>query len=168
MMSIRSALSVLSVLALLGLLGFLSACAPEPVPSSSASGGAAATTTAVRGISDVPMPSGADQVVDDSLVLGSLDRWTGRLVLETGLSPVSAFAFYRDRMPNYGWEPLASIQTDVSVLSFSRGERIATIQIESRSLLFGGSRVAITMAPRQGETYSGQRAGDSIEVTPFE
>jgi hypothetical protein len=165
MMSIRGALTVLAVLALLGALGLLSACAPEPVPSNSGQAGAAA---AVRGISDVPMPSGADQVVEDSLVLGNLDRWTGRLVLEIGLSPVDAFGFYRDRMPNYGWEPLASIQTDVSVLSFSRGERIATIQVERRSFLFGGSRVAITMAPRQGETYAQPRSDDSIEVQPFD
>ena len=114
------------------------------------------------------MPSGADQVVDESLVLGSLDRWTGRLVLDTSLTPVEAFGFYRDHMPNYGWAPLASIQSDVSVLSFSRAERIATIQIEGRTFSFGGSRVSITMAPRQDESQTQRRRDDSIEVTPFD
>jgi hypothetical protein len=161
MSSIRSKLSAALLLAVaaLGVVG----CAPEPVPSSS--GGTQAAS--VRGISDVPMPSGANQVVDESLVLGSLDRWTGRLVLTTSLAPVDAFAFYRDRMPNMGWETLASIQSDVSVLSFARGERIATIQIESRTFSFGGSRVSITMAPRQGEAAPARQTDQGVEVTPI-
>lgn len=163
MASIRITSIELAALLALGALG-LAACAPEPV---GAKAGGTQQATA-RGISDIPMPSGADQEVDESLVLGSLDRWTGRLVLTSGLSPADAFAFYRDRMPNFGWEPLASIQSDVSVLSFARAERVATIQIERRDFLFGGSRIAITMAPRQGEGAASRRSDESVDVTPLE
>lgn len=162
MASIRGTLSALALLLALGALG-LAACAPEPVGAKPA-----AQQATARGISDVPMPSGADQVVDESLVLGSLDRWTGRLVLSSSLSAADAFAFYRDRMPNFGWEPLASIQSDVSVLSFARAERVATIQIERRDFVFGGSRIAITMAPRQGEGTTSRRSNDGVDVTPLE
>lgn len=149
----------------------LAACsAPEPVgPQADGTGGPVST----RAISDVPIPSGADQDFDDSLVLGSLDRWTGRLVLKTGLEPIDAFAFYQDRMPGLGWEPLASIQSEVSVLSFARAERVATVQIEDRT--FGGSRVSITMAPRQknvarkpGRVEDVEPAGgQDVEVEPL-
>ncbi len=164
MVSIRGRLSALAVVLVLSGLG-LSACTqPEPVGPKAG----ATQQSAAQGISDVPMPSGADQVVDDSLVLGSLDRWTGRLVLNTGLSPEKAFAFYRDRMPNFGWETLASIQSEVSVLSFARADRIATIQIEGRTFSFGGSRVSITMAPRQDLATSTDRSNDGVDVTPIE
>ncbi len=163
MSSIRTSLTALAFLLALGSLG-LTGCAPEPVGAKPA----APQQATARGISDVPMPSGAEQDVEDSLVLGSLDRWTGQLVLSSSLSPANAFAFYRDRMPNFGWEPLASIQTDVSVLSFARAERVATIQIERRDFIFGGSRIAITMAPRQGESATSRPPNDGVEVTPLQ
>ena len=150
----------------------VAACsAPEPVAPQ---GEGAANTASARTIADVAIPSGADQDFDDSLVLGGADRWTGRLVLKTGLDPEDAFAFYQDRMPGLGWEPLASIQSEVSVLSFARAERVATVQIEDRT--FGGSRVSITMAPRQQAVAKrGRRAndvepaaGDEIEVRPLD
>jgi hypothetical protein len=40
-----------------------------------------------------------------------------------------------------------SVQAGVSVLTFTRGERAATIQIENNTLR--GSTVSITVAPRQ-------------------
>lgn len=50
-------------------------------------------------------------------------------------------------MPKFGWQPVMSVQSGVSILMFIRGERAATIQIERRTLR--GSTVSITVAPRQ-------------------
>lgn len=111
------------------------------------------------------MPSGADPDVDDSLVLGNLEAWTGRLVLTTSLSAEDSFDFYRDNMGSFDWEPITSVQSEISVLTFERADRIATIQIEERMLW--GSRVSITMSPRQsGSVQRGDRndGGGQLDV----
>ncbi len=98
-------------------------------------------------LTDVPIPPNASLDVERSLILGDLDRWTGRIILNVGQPATQTFALYQTQMPNFGWEPVMSVQAEVSVLSFTRGERAATVQIEDRTL--GGSTVAVTVAPRQ-------------------
>jgi hypothetical protein len=161
MPSIR-AVSTLS-LALALALGAARCSPPPPVGPAAAGGGGMAVA---RAVADVPVPSGADRVYADSLVLGGLDQWIGRLVLKTGLAPDEAFAYYRAEMPGLGWQPLASIQSEVSVLSFERAERVATVLIEGRT--FGGSLVSITMAPRQDGARRDRPAADrSVQVEPL-
>jgi hypothetical protein len=133
--------------------------APEPAGKNSEAGRKAA---AVRGISDIPMPKGADPVVDDSLVLGNLEAWTGRLVLTTSLSAEESFDFYRDHMGDFQWEPITTVQSEISVLTFERAERIATIQIEERT--FWGSRISITMSPRQSGRVRSEGGDGQFEV----
>ncbi|MBO6784748.1 MAG: hypothetical protein JJ899_15955 [Alphaproteobacteria bacterium] len=98
-------------------------------------------------LTDIPIPRNATLDVERSLILGDLDRWTGRVILNVGQSPTKVFALYQGEMASFGWEPIMSVQADVSVLSFTRGERAATVQIEDRTL--GGSTVSVTVAPRQ-------------------
>ncbi len=97
-------------------------------------------------IADIPIPAGSRLDVERSLILGVLDRWTGRVVLNIGLSVGKAFALYQQQMPTFGWQPIASAQAEVSFLTFTRGDRVATVQIERRTL--GGSTVTVTVAPR--------------------
>ena len=113
-------------------------------------------------LTDVPIPPDSSLDTDRSLILGDLDRWTGRIVLNVGLDATPTFALYQTQMPNFGWEPIMSVQADISVLSFSRGERAATVQIESRTL--GGSTTTITVAPRQSGGAPGGNA--PVQVTP--
>ena len=95
-------------------------------------------------ITDVPIPKGARLDVDQSLVLGGGDYWTGRLVISISDSASDAFARYLQEMPRFGWKHITSVQTDISILAFSRDRRVANIQIESRTL--GGSIVIIVMS----------------------
>lgn len=98
-------------------------------------------------LTDVPIPPNATLDVERSLILGDLDRWTGRIILDVGQAAPQTFALYQSQMSNFGWEPIMSVQAEVSVLSFTRGDRAATVQIEGRTL--GGSIVSVTVAPRQ-------------------
>lgn len=114
-------------------------------------------------LTDIPIPPDSSLDTDRSLILGDLDRWTGRIVLNVGLDATPTFALYQTQMPNFGWEPIMSVQADISVLSFTRGERAATVQIESRTL--GGSTTTITVAPRQ--SGGGALGGNApVQVTP--
>jgi hypothetical protein len=117
------------------------------------------TNAAFQPITDVPIPDGARLDSGRSLVLGGQDNWTGRLVFKVGESSADAFARYHQEMPRFGWRLITSVQAESSVLTFSQGERIATIQIEGRTL--SGATVAITMSPRHGG------GGNSAQVTPL-
>lgn len=107
-------------------------------------------------LTDIPIPPNASLDVERSLILGDLDRWTGRIILNVGQAATQTFALYQSQMTNFGWEPIMSVQAEVSVLSFTRGERAATVQIEGRTL--GGSTVSVTVAPRQSGPVPGANA----------
>lgn len=113
-------------------------------------------------LTDIPIPPDSSLDVDRSLILGDLDRWTGRIVLNVGLGATPTFALYQTQMPNFGWDPIMSVQAGISVLSFTRGERAATVQIESRTL--GGSITTITVAPRQSGTPAAN--GAPVQAIP--
>lgn len=107
-------------------------------------------------LTDIPIPPNATLVVERSLILGDLDRWTGRIILNVGQGAPQIFSLYQTEMSNFGWDPIMSVQAEVSVLSFTRGERAATVQIENRTL--GGSTVSVTVAPRQTGPVAGTAA----------
>lgn len=104
-------------------------------------------------LTDIPIPPGASLDVERSLILGDLDRWTGRVFLKVGQPPAKIFAIYQTEMANFGWQPILSVQAGTSVLAFTRSERAATVQIESQTL--GGSTVSVTVAPRQNGAVPG-------------
>ncbi|CAA7624409.1 hypothetical protein [Magnetospirillum sp. UT-4] len=97
-------------------------------------------------LTDIPIPSGATMDNDRSLVLGDRDRWTGRVVMKLWKSAPEATAFYQSQMPNFGWEPVMAVTSGISVMSYTRGDRAATVQVESGSMW--GAKVSVTVAPR--------------------
>lgn len=125
----------------------LAACSQSEAlqPTTSTSDSETARSFAL--LTDIPIPPGSDLDIEKSLVLGDLDRWTGRIFLDVDQSASRAFMLYQREMPNFGWQPVMSVQAGVSVLTFTRSERAATIQIENNTLR--GSTVSITVAPRQ-------------------
>jgi hypothetical protein len=139
----------------------LAACerGPELVASSAPPVAEGEASAAFQPITDVPIPEGARLDTERSLVLGGEDNWTGRLVFSVGESSADAFALYHQDMQRFGWRLITSVQAESSVLTFSQGERVATIQIEGRTL--SGATVAITMSPRHAD------GGSSVQVTPL-
>jgi hypothetical protein len=126
---------------------FLSACAQGAKLQSTLSADESAIEKSFSLLTDIPIPQNSTLDVERSLILGDLDRWTGRIILNVGQASTKTFALYQSQMTNFGWEPIMSVQAEVSILSFTRGERAATVQLENRTL--GGSTVTVTVAPRQ-------------------
>jgi hypothetical protein len=94
---------------------------------------------------DIPIPAGSAMVLDESLIFGRDDKWTGRLVIETEVSASAAYEYFQREMPNQQWIELTALRSDVSLLSFSRMDRVATLTIESETL--SGATVTITVSP---------------------
>ena len=103
--------------------------------------------------SDIPFPAEASIDFDNTMVFGANEKWLGRLALDSSLSANDLFDFFKTQSPGYGWSEIASIRSSVSVLTYSRQDRIATIQIESAILR--GSVATITVTPRSGNKSPG-------------
>lgn len=105
-----------------------------------------ADTSNTLQITDIMLPPGAKLDAEGSLIIGTGDRWFGRIVLKTDTPTVQAFNHFYNGMPNFGWNLVAALQAKTSILSFQRGERVALIQIESASL--SGTMVTINVTMR--------------------
>ena len=106
-----------------------------------------AAATAYQPVSDVPIPGGTSIKPERSLILGSGDAWLGRMSLEVKLNSTQAFAFFQEQMPAYGWQEVTAVQGKSGILTYIRGERAATVEVEPGTL--GGSTVFVTVSPRK-------------------
>lgn len=137
--------SAASLLALLSACSMFSSSTPI-APSSRSSEGATMDKTQAQQFTDIPIPAGARMDLDRTLILGPRDTWIGRLVYTSGAAPNDLFEFYNRELPRFGWTGITAVRAGTSVLSFSRGERIATVQINRTTL--GSSEVSVTISPR--------------------
>lgn len=94
---------------------------------------------------DVPLPPGAVIKQQDTLVMGTGNSWTGRINLTISGDPQAVFSYFRDSMPPAGWTMTSSSFSKLSLLTFTKGERVANVQMQSTS--FGGNEVLITVSP---------------------
>ena len=111
---------------------------------------------------DIPIPAGARMDLDRTLILGPRDSWIGRLVFTSGAGPNDLFEFYNRELPRFGWAGITAVRAGTSVLSFQRGERVATVQITRTTL--GGSEVLVTISPRGSMDGS---AGSTMPSSPL-
>ena len=125
----------------------VSACTNQVsvAPTTGASGPSETRVSFAR-FPDLPLPSEADINLDRTLVFGGDDTWIGRLVINASGDPNDMFDFFKQKLGGYGWQEITSVRAAVSVLTYTRQERVATIQIQGRTLR--GSEVTITVSPR--------------------
>lgn len=121
---------------------------PDARPKDAASGDNENETPRFTQFSDIPIPANSEVDLDNLLVLGAEDGWIGRLALNTGHGMTDMYAFYEREMPRFGWEQITIIRSSISTMTYSRGLRIATITLQSRTT--GGSTVDFTVAPGAG------------------
>jgi hypothetical protein len=95
---------------------------------------------------DIPVPSGASMNTERSLITGTQDAWIGRLVFTSFSNSTEMFDFYKNNATGFNWEEMASVRSKVSVLTYTRAERVMTVQIQDRWLW--GSEVEVTVTPR--------------------
>jgi hypothetical protein len=130
----------------LALLGCASTTPLRSTASDSETGAPAAGQAAYGHFTDIPIPSRAEMDIERSLILGSADEWLGRIVLGTAETVPEVFDFYRREMPSFGWGEITIVRAEVSVLTYERAARVATVQISGSAL--GGTDVSITVSPK--------------------
>jgi hypothetical protein len=94
---------------------------------------------------DVPLPPGAVIKQQDTLVMSAASTWLGRISLSVAGEPQAVFTYFKDGMPASGWTLTSSSFSKTSLLTFTKGDRVANIQMQGTN--FGGNDVLITVAP---------------------
>ena len=94
---------------------------------------------------DVTLPPGAVIKQQDTLVMSAANTWMGRISLSVAGDPQAVFAYFRDSLPTTGWTLTSSSFSKTSLLTFTKAERVATVQMQGTN--FGGNDVLITVAP---------------------
>lgn len=147
--TIPRVLASFSVLLIAGTL--LGACEqtagilPTTSPASDDGGGAVAP--GLPQFTDVYVPPGAKLYVERTMIFGDAP-WYGQLALGASADPYALFEQYRRDMTGLGWQEMTSIRAPISVITFSRDDRVATVQIQGARLR--GSEITITVSPRGG------------------
>ena len=95
---------------------------------------------------DLPMPGSSKMNLEKSLVFGAESEWFGRINLIVGMNGAEVFDFYRFEMPNFGWKEITSIRSDISLITYQRGGRIANVRIDSTSKR--STEVWVTVSPK--------------------
>lgn len=150
----------------------VAACTPgsnQTSTTGTSSGAAGRTAQGFAQFPDIAVPGGAKMDVERSLVLGARDDWIGRLSMDTSGNSSQTYDFFIREMPKFGWEEITTVRSEVSVLTYSRSGRVATIQIRNRTL--GGASVDITVSPRgkplpAATPQMPAAPADSVQTTP--
>ncbi len=113
---------------------------------------------------DLPMPVKAEMDMSKTLVFGTNDAWIGRMVITSSHGSNDMFDFYKQEMPGFGWQEITSIRSDSSVMTYTRGQRVATIQINGATLR--GANITITVSPKGAEEFPAPADADAAPPPP--
>ena len=88
-------------------------------------------------LEDLPLPDDADIIKYPSVLLGTGDAISGRIVLESGYSPAENLIFYGNETLTTGWQLISSkVCEEVSLIYFKNG-RYATLEMTPRITVCG-------------------------------
>ena len=80
-------------------------------------------------LSDFPIPKNSEIIKDPTVVLGTGNAVSGRIVLESGYSPAENLIFYGNATPETGWLLISSKVAEEISLVYAKEGRYATIYI---------------------------------------
>lgn len=80
-------------------------------------------------LSDFPLPDNSEIMKDPTVVLGTGNAISGRIVLESSYSPAENLIFWGNSTPETGWQLLSSKVAEEIALVYTKEGRYATINI---------------------------------------
>ena len=121
----------------------LFSCTGEPLVPTKGPDGAPGTELNFAQFDDIPIPIGSSLNKNDSIIISKKESWLGRLVFNSNKKQLWLFDFFRNELPKFGWSKLSEVRAEYSLLNYTNGNRIASIQIFPNALI--GATVSITV-----------------------
>ncbi len=101
---------------------------------------------------DLPFPPNSKMNIERTFIVGSGESWFGQTVVEVTSGANTTFDFYKQNLPDHGWNELSSVRAITSVLTYTRLNRVLTIQINQTRT--GNSDILITVSPRNSDVIT--------------
>ena len=84
-------------------------------------------------LEDLPLPNDAKIIKAPTVLLGTGEAISGRIIMQSGYSPAENLIFYGNETPSTGWQLLSSKVGEEITLVYSKNNRIATIDMKPSS-----------------------------------
>ena len=84
-------------------------------------------------LSDLPLPEDSDIIKDPTVILGTGDSISGRVVLVSGYTPAENLIFYGNETPTTGWTLVSSKVGEEITMVYTKDGRYATIDISPKT-----------------------------------
>ena len=88
-------------------------------------------------LEDLPLPDDAKIIKTPTVLLGTGESISGRIILESGYSPAENLIFYGNETPTTGWQLISSKVGEDVTLVYAKNGRFATIFIAPRGTFAG-------------------------------
>ena len=88
-------------------------------------------------LEDFPLPDDAKIIKAPTVLLGTGEAISGRIILESGFSPAENLIFYGNETLSTGWQLISSKVGEEVTLVYSKSGRFATIYISPRNTVGG-------------------------------
>ncbi|MGD9638816.1 MAG: hypothetical protein AB7U85_07130 [Alphaproteobacteria bacterium] len=99
---------------------------------------------------DLPFPEKTIMDLDSTVVLGSGESWTGKIVFSAPYNVSSMFDFYMSEMPKFNWQEVAIIRSKISSMTYVRRARVVTIQLENSGT--NDTTISLVVTPRNQDS----------------
>ena len=123
-------------------------------------------------LADLPIPKDSEIIKDPSVILGTGNAISGRVVLESGFSPAENLIFYGNETPSTGWILASSKVGEEISLVYTKEGRYATIYITPRQGSWGfisgswGSDIVISVVHPESIAIQNPYEGLNYENLP--
>tara|TARA_B100000795_G_scaffold3848_1_gene2633 strand:- start:818 stop:1309 length:492 start_codon:yes stop_codon:yes gene_type:complete len=103
-------------------------------------------------LEDLPLPDDAEIIKSSTVLLGTGESISGRIIMTSGNSPAENLIFYGTETPSTGWQLISSKVGEEISLVYTKGGRLVTIYIFPKTTLGGfitgdvGSDIDISVA----------------------
>lgn len=88
-------------------------------------------------LEDLPIPDDADIIKYPTVLLGTGDSISGRIILESGYSPAENLIFYGTETLTTGWQLVSSKVGEEVTLVYFKNQRYATLEMKPRRTVSG-------------------------------
>ena len=88
-------------------------------------------------LEDLPLPADAEIVKAPTVLLGTGESISGRIIMTSGYSPAENLIFYGTETLSTGWQLISSKVGEEVTLVYAKAGRFATIYILSRNTAIG-------------------------------
>lgn len=80
-------------------------------------------------LEDLPLPNDSEIIKVPTVLLGTGDAISGRIILKSQYSPAENLVFYGNEAPSTGWRLISSKVGEEITLTYTKGGRFATIEM---------------------------------------